>query len=401
MSFDPAIWHIITSEFPPDTGGVSDHTFQIAAGLVAAGAEVHVWCPGTRERIELSGRLHVHRPGPGFGRSTLGVLERAIARSHSPHRILVQWVPHGFGFGSVNLPFCLWIRRLGKRGHPVDLMVHEPGLPFDRLSPLWIIRAALHRLMAVLLMSGATRIFVSAPEWGQRWSKLPGGGRKAIAWLPLPTGIPVTSTTTATDPLRRTDGKAAGAVVGYFGTVRPGVEAILVRWLLPLLQGRDDVTALFIGRGGEAMVETLISADAALARRLVATGVLPVNDVSACLLACDVLVQPFPDGVNARRSSVIASLAHGRAVITTRGVSTEPFWVESGAVELLDPDAPDAAGSIERFLNDADARRALGDRARSLYRSTFSLDHSIEVLTAVLPSRGGPVAASDRRCGTS
>ena len=35
-------WHLITCEYPPDIGGISDHTAQLASGLAAAGDEVHV-----------------------------------------------------------------------------------------------------------------------------------------------------------------------------------------------------------------------------------------------------------------------------------------------------------------------------------------------------------------------
>ena len=39
-------WHIVTGEYPPARGGVSDYTFAIANGLASAGDEVNVWCPG-------------------------------------------------------------------------------------------------------------------------------------------------------------------------------------------------------------------------------------------------------------------------------------------------------------------------------------------------------------------
>ena len=38
--------HIITPEYPPQPGGVSDYTAQVAEGLAQEGEEVHVWCPG-------------------------------------------------------------------------------------------------------------------------------------------------------------------------------------------------------------------------------------------------------------------------------------------------------------------------------------------------------------------
>ncbi len=37
-------WHLITCEYPPQFGGVSDYSGQVASGLRAAGADVSVWC---------------------------------------------------------------------------------------------------------------------------------------------------------------------------------------------------------------------------------------------------------------------------------------------------------------------------------------------------------------------
>ena len=44
-----SVWHIVTSEYPPDVGGVSDYTRQVAEGLARMGDEVHVWCPRAAE----------------------------------------------------------------------------------------------------------------------------------------------------------------------------------------------------------------------------------------------------------------------------------------------------------------------------------------------------------------
>ena len=38
-------WHLITGEYPPRLGGVSDYTRAVAAGLALNGCDVHVWCP--------------------------------------------------------------------------------------------------------------------------------------------------------------------------------------------------------------------------------------------------------------------------------------------------------------------------------------------------------------------
>ena len=45
MSATPGAFHLITCEYPPEVGGVAEHTRSVATGLAAAGVSVHVWCP--------------------------------------------------------------------------------------------------------------------------------------------------------------------------------------------------------------------------------------------------------------------------------------------------------------------------------------------------------------------
>src|SRR2546421_747505 len=89
--------------------------------------------------------------------------------------------------------------------------------------------------------------------------------------------------------------------------------------------------------------------------RVFAPGALPGDQVAVHLAATDLLVQPFPDGVTTRRTSLMAGLALGRPIVTTGGFNTEPLWKETGAVFLA---PPDVQGMIEI------AHRALEDHAR-------------------------------------
>ena len=57
-------WHIITGEYPPTIGGVSDYSQLVAEGLADAGDEVHVWCPPL-PHLSASNGVTVH---PTLGR---------------------------------------------------------------------------------------------------------------------------------------------------------------------------------------------------------------------------------------------------------------------------------------------------------------------------------------------
>ena len=61
QSYLHACWHVITNEYPPQTGGVSDYTQQVARALVEQGDEVHVWCPAWREVENHADGVRVHR----------------------------------------------------------------------------------------------------------------------------------------------------------------------------------------------------------------------------------------------------------------------------------------------------------------------------------------------------
>jgi hypothetical protein len=88
-------WHIVTGQYPPHVGGVSDYAQLIAEGLADAGDDVHVWCP-SQSAVTAGNSANVH---PELGRiqpRDLRAVGRLLDGFSPPRRLLVQWVPHGF-----------------------------------------------------------------------------------------------------------------------------------------------------------------------------------------------------------------------------------------------------------------------------------------------------------------
>ena len=140
---------------------------------------------------------------------------------------------------------------------------------------------------------------------------------------------------------------------------------------------------LLLGAAGPVYRDALIARRADWAGRVHASGFLDGELLASHLSVCDVLLQPYPDGVTSRRTSVMACLSQGRAVVTTSGRLTEPLWAASGAVALADVnDAEALAEGVVRLLADAGARARLGGRARQLYLDTFSVEHVVSALRA-------------------
>jgi glycosyl transferase family 1/glycosyl transferase family 4 len=372
-------WHILTSEYPPDIGGVSEYTRQVAEALVAAGDDVHVWCP--RQAGESGSRVvQVHGEMGGIGPADLRRLDRCLNEHEAPRRLLVQWVPHGFGYRSMNLWFCLWLATRAWRGDHVQLMVHEPYVEFS--GPLrYRAMAAVHRLMTIVLLAASRQVWMSIPAWEARLRPYALGRRLRMEWLPVPGSAEPTATP---PPMQRreyaTDWRP---VIGHFGSYGREVSSLLEERLAAILEHESTPSVLLIGAGGDTLRQTLVRRNAEWTSRVHATGFVAPADLSGVIGLCDLFVQPYPDGISSRRTSAMSCLAAGRPVVTTRGHLTEPLWDDSGAVVLADVcDVRSFVTSIERLLANPDERRRLGDEGRRLYETHFSVDRLVSTLRA-------------------
>jgi glycosyltransferase involved in cell wall biosynthesis len=372
-------WHLITCEYPPDVGGISDHTAQLARGLAGAGDEVHVYCPGG-ERAAPAG-VRVHAVLGAFAAADLRRADEAIDACPGPRRLVVQWVPHGFGRRSLNLGFCLWLARRARRGDELDIVVHEPYLEFGWGPLRHVAMALVHRVMTAVLLRAAHRVWLSTPAWESLLRPYALGRAMDMRWLPVP-GCESASGGDAEDvkPIASTLGRP---LIGHFGTYGDAVATLLEDRVWAVMDGPCRPTLLLLGSGGESFATRLLARHPQWHGRVHATGFLSTDRLNTHLAACDVLLQPYPDGITVRRTSVMAALARGRAVVTTSGHLTEPLWAQQGAVALVDVnDAVSFTCEVERLLCDVPARRIMEGRARAVYDAHFSVDRLIHTLRA-------------------
>lgn len=371
------MWHIVTGEYPPQPGGVSAYTRQVARGLAAAGDGVTVWAPPAPSADAVDEGITVRRLPDRFGRRSLRTLDLALDAQPRPQRLLLQYVPHAFGWKGANLPFCRWAA--SRRHDSLWVMFHEVAFPFDaRQSPLRNALAAANRVMARRVARAAARIFVSIPAWRPMIESLVGHDVDA-AWLPVPSGIAVDGDGSRARAVRERIG-GGRPIVGHFGTYPAPIRDLLARAAAPLLE-RTDCRLLLIGPRGARLRDELVARDHRLDARVLSTGALPEPDVSAHIAACDVMLQPYPDGISSRRTSAMAALAHGIPVVSTIGWLTEPLWRTSESIALVDVDDPVAlADEAARLLASDDRRARIAAGGRRLYASRFDLRHTIAAL---------------------
>lgn len=380
-------WHIITGEYPPAIGGVSDYSQLVAEGLAAAGDEVHVWCPPGPGATPSNG-VTVHPALGTISRSDLRGVDRLLDRFSGPRRLLVQWVPHGFGYRSMNLGFCLWLRQRAHAGDRVEIMVHEPYLAFGEGAIRWTAAAAVHRVMTTILARAAARIWIAIPAWERRWRPYTLGKNVPFVWLPIPTSLP----TPNRDDVRRVReryGLPGGAIVGHLGSYGGETTRMLSASIPAILERSTDTVAVLIGKNGRESCDQIARSRRDLAARVQATGALSSEELAQHVSACDVLVQPYPDGISSRRTSAIAGIALGVPVVTTTGHLTESFWADTESVSLTPAgEARQLASEALRLLTDECARQNLRARGRDLYARQFDVRHTISALRGTAQSPG-------------
>jgi glycosyltransferase involved in cell wall biosynthesis len=368
---------IVTPEYPPTRGGVADYTAQVACALAERGHPVEVWAPPA-ERSASSPQPGVslrHLPDH-FGPRSIAALSRALRARPERPTLFLQYVPQGFGWRGLNLPF---LAALSRYSGPFWGMFHEVVYPFVDGQPFrHHVLAVGTRVMLGVVARRCDRLFVSIPWWTryiERW----GAPKRPPEWAPVPTNLPTTPTLERAAARARLGIGDERRVLCYFGMYSPAIAEPLRAALDRLLCGHPERTLLLLGRNSREFADTVTAAPG----QIVATGELDAQTASNALASSDLAVFPFIDGASGRRTSLMAALALGVPVVTTWGALSEPIWKESDAV-FLSPagDAGAFADAVDEALSRPEELADKGRAGRALYEARFSLAHLVQQLAS-------------------
>jgi glycosyltransferase involved in cell wall biosynthesis len=168
-----------------------------------------------------------------------------------------------------------------------------------------------------------------------------------------------------------------GLLLGYFGFLNEskGGEELITALGLLLEQGLPAHLLMIGGRVGSSdptnrayaeHIEQAIN-DLGLGERVHWTGYAGSEQVSAALLATDVCVLPYRDGVSFRRGTLHACLNHGRAIVTTRPAVPLPEVRDRENMLLVEPRDPEGlARAVVQVSGDADLHTQMERGARAL-----------------------------------
>jgi glycosyltransferase involved in cell wall biosynthesis len=357
-------WTILTGELPPGCGGVGDYTSQLAAALAAAGDDVVICVPGSGLAPVPIPRVELVLLPDRFGRKSRAALDRIQQTRQA--KLLVQYVPNAFGARGGNVPLCRWLGERRDRGDSVAVMFHEPYFYFGWRAPHRNALALVQRAMAVMLLHAADEVYASTSAWTHYLVPFAPRSAPRPITLPIPSTIPVHAKSAARSQAR---------VVGHFGSYGPHIAPLLRDTLIKLIESDRSISALCMGQGSDAFVRELPANRAA--GRVRSTGYASPGEIAAAIAACDLMIQPYPDGVTTRRTTVMAGLANARPVLTTDGALTETLWHTTRAVALEPVDAGALARHAGALLSNPLRLADLAARGEAAYRAHFALEHTI------------------------
>lgn len=357
---------LVSGEYPPMEGGVADYARILAEELVAQGACVHV-LTSTAGAGDGAGAVTCH---PVMVRWGWRALRREVSRlvgAVGPDVVNVQYQTAAYGLHpAINLLPLL------ERRVPVVTTFHDLRVPylFPKAGPLraWA-NLALARASAATIVTNVQDREELARHAGLRPAHL------------IPIGSNVTPAGGAgrdAAASRERWGIPAGAVVlCYFGFLNASKGGDDLVEALHLLRGRGvDAVLLMIGGAVGASDPTNRAYLDGVRRRIeerglgghvVWTGYLEPAGVSEAFGCSDVCVLPYRDGASYRRGSLMAALAHGMAIVTTRPQVEQPGLTHAETAWFVPPGDPAALAEACTLLGrDRALRGRLGEGARRL-----------------------------------
>lgn len=380
---DDAAWHFFTGEFPPVSGGVGDYSAILAGAMAAAGAEVHVWT-GARDEAGAvpSNGASVHRIGDAWSDAGLTAIDAELNAQPAPRILLIQYVPNAWGQRGMNLGFCKWVERRARAGDDVRMMIHEPFLPYQfNLGPARWYMAWVQRRMLRTLLSAAGTIYLSISGWFEAIRPFQPNRDQVVTWLPVFSTIPVISDPERVRALRAGIANSEQLVVASFGTYGGAIGSATEIIFRQVLDEAPNATGLLLGRGGVRMAAQLAAGGGVPPTRLFAFEDMAADEVSCRLQGCDLMIQPYPDGISSRRSSAMAALAHGLPIVSNNGFLTDRiFREEIGVAATAKSDPSELALLAVKMLRSEDSRHGFGEAAKRMYDRHFAVEHTVAKL---------------------
>jgi len=236
--------------------------------------------------------------------------------------------------------------------------------------------------MASLVARVARVVFISTPTWRpvlRGECRFLGEAR----WLPIPSPFSVSRDQEAILKLRSsfTQNSMCSLFLGILSSYPESMRHRTAGVLRKLLKQHPELGVVLLGQNSHQLSREIFNVDSPSGKRILTPGFLPDTLLSQRLSACDLMLQIYPDGACARRTSLVAALAHARPVVSNKGKATEIFWDRSDALALAADDDEVIERTVRKCILANGLRRMYSSAAVRVYSERFAVQHSLELLS--------------------
>lgn len=311
----------ITSKYPPCPCGVGDHTCRLARELRTYGHEVTVYTSseGKPESAEDPGEVRVLREISAWDFSAnSGVLESA--RRHQAEIVHLQYTASWHNHPV--FPLFPWtIKRRACLPVPkVVVTLHELAAPITKILP-----GPTRRMWLIPLLFFSDAIIVTSERDASYLRRIPFVSGK-LHYIPLASNLPPGVTPPINrQRIRKQLGVCEDEVLltrfGFVDNIQAALIPMVLHSVRQLLDRGYHIKLLLVGGGSEpGQAEVLkLARELSIENHLLSTGYRPSDETLRYLQSADIAVQPYPEGVCERRSSLQAVMALGLPIVSTQG----------------------------------------------------------------------------------
>lgn len=352
--------------------GMHDHSVLLAQALERIGVQCSShWLVRTAR-------------SPRAAWSELGAFsQRLVPQLASERPDVVLWHYSVFAYSYRGLPVFVprVIAALRRAGAPVIGVMHELAYPWGIggwRGPIW---AATHRAVLVDVVRLSSGIVVTTEDRASWLRARPWFVSRPVSVAPVFSNLP--------PPAAVAPERGDGHKLGLFGySYDENAVPVVLDALRLLREGGSDVELVLLGSPGPSSASgrgwLARARERGVDENISFTGTLPGQALSDALAGCEVLLSANLPGPSSRKGSLAASLASGRPLVALDGPASWPELAESGAAEMVTPNAEALASALRRVLSDGDRRRQLGARGRKFAEERMGIMVTADAVVGLL-----------------
>lgn len=372
---------LISKDYPPLRGGVSDHTYHLANALSEQGREVHVLtsmdhgiAAGTK------GRVTVHPVIKKWGAGCIPTILRTID-GISPERVVLQYVANMYSYYAMPFYIVLLTVLLRLKGCSQTTVFHEVAYRMNISKPKYWGVSLMQRLIAHLILLVSNNAVTSVELYRSMFTAM----KKRIHMIPVGSNIlPVKMVTTDSIKITQMIAPHGETILATFGADAPQRKNDSLLKAVSKYNRQCNgpgLKILFIGGMQEECRNELIklSKELDIEEALYFTGYLESSEVYKYLALSDIFYifdvwgKEGKGGASSKSGALTAAYAAGLPVLSCKGDLTDDLFRHRENIFFVDKvSANSVLKGVKEILHDRMLRQKLRRNSQKYFESKLA-----------------------------